>query len=184
MSTPLIAAIALLLGFSYIARLSPQSIDAVAHAVTPGLIQESAQALPPSALGVRNLRLSFEKTRNKEIVPVVRGTVLNDSSRSFASVEIEVIGFNAHGELVASSRAPLRSALNNEKISSIALDAVRRLQSSLSSNTNTITGQEAVPFTIALLDGRHLTKEGERVDFDPTEVRYFSARIFSVAKAK
>ena len=182
MSTPIIGTFALLLGISYCARLSPQSIDALAQAVTPSFIQDSSLTLPPRALTVRDLRISFEKTRNKDIVPVARGTVANDSTRSFNDVELEVIGFNARGEIIASSRAPLRSALNNEKISSLPFDAVRRYQSSLAAKNSVIGGQERVPFTIALLDSRHTNGEGTNAEFDPSELRYFSARIFSVKK--
>lgn len=182
MSTPILGTLALLLGVSYCARLSPQSIDALAQVATPSIIQDSSLALPPTALSVKNLSLSFEKTRNKEIVPVARGTVANDSTRSFDDVELEVIGFNARGEIIASSKAPLRSALNNEKIANLPFDAVRRYQSSLSAKSSVIRGQERVPFTIALLNGRHTDSEGEPTDFNPSEVRYFSARIFSIKK--
>lgn len=182
MSTPILGTLTLLLGVSYCARLSPQSIDALAQIVTPSIIQHSSLALPPTALSVKNLSLSFEKTRNKEIVPVARGTVTNDSTRSFDDVELEVIGFNARGEIIASSKAPLRSALNNEKIANLPFDAVRRYQSSLSAKSSLIGGQERVPFAIALLNGRHTNSEGEPTDFNPSEVRYFSARIFSVKK--
>jgi hypothetical protein len=182
MSAPIIGALTILLGVSYCARLSPQSIDALAQIATPSVIQDSSLALPPSTLTVRNLSLSFEKTRNKEIVPVARGIVANDSTKSFDDVELEVIGFNARGEIIASSKAPLRSALTNEKISNLPFDAVRRYQSSLSAKSSFIGGQERAPFAIALLNGRHTNGEGEPTDFDPSEVRYFSARIFSVKK--
>jgi len=180
MSTPIMGALALLLGLSYLARLSSQSIDALAHAITPSFMRESVQALPPSVLGVRNLKLSFEKTRNKELIPVVRGTVLNESRSTFQDVELEVIGFNGRGQIVASSRAPLRSPLNEERIANIPLETVRKLQGRSTSINNAIAGQEVAPFTIALLDGRFSTEDGGREAFDPSEVRYFSARIFSV----
>lgn len=182
MCTPIIGTVALLLGISYCARLSPHSIDALAQVVTPSFIQEPSIALPPRALVVKDLRLSLEKTRNKEIVPIARGVIANDSTRSFDDVELEVIGFNARGEIIASSRAPLRSALNSEKVSNLPLDAVRRYQTSLAAKSSLIGGQERVPFAIALLDSRHPSKEGELVEFDPSELRYFSARIFSVKR--
>lgn len=182
MSTPIIGTLALLLGISYCARLSPHSIDALAQVLTPRFIQEPSLALPPKVLAVRDLKLSFEKTRNKEIVPVARGVVANDSTRAFDDVELEVLGFNGRGEIIASSRAPLRSALNNEKVPNLPLDAVRRYQSTLSAKSSVIGGQERVPFAIALLDGRYGSREGEPAQFDPSQIRYFSARIFSVKR--
>lgn len=182
LSLPILGALSLFLCISYCARLSPQSIDALANLATPSVIQDSSLALPPSALTVRNLSLSFEKTRNKEIVPVARGILANDSTKSFDDVQLEVIGFNARGEIIASSKAPLRSALSNEKVSNLSLDAVRRYQSSLSTKSSLIGGQERAPFAIALLNGRHTNTEGGPSDFDPSQVRYFSARIFSVKK--
>lgn len=182
MSSPILATLGVLMGVSYCARLSPHSIDTLASYATPSIIRESTQTLPPSALGVKNLHLSFKKTRNKEIVAVVSGTVLNESGKKFGDVELEVIGFNERGQIIASTRAPLRSALTNEKISDLSLDTVKRFQTTLAAKDSSITPREAVPFAIALLDGRQLQGDSENTDVDASEVRYFSARIFSIRK--
>ena len=110
------------------------------------------------------------------------GTVLNESVKKFEHVELEVIGFNERGQIIASSRAPLRSALTNEKISDLSLDTVKRFQTQLASNASSITAREAVPFSLALLDGRQLQGDSENNDVDASQVRYFSARIFSIKK--
>lgn len=182
LSIPIVGTLGLLMGVSYCARLSPHSIDTLATYATPSLVRESAQTLPPTALGVKNLQLSFKKTRNKEIVAVVSGTVLNESGKRFDDVELEVIGFNERGQIISSSRAPLRSALTNEKISELSLDTVKRFQTTLAAKDSSITAREAVPFSLALLDGRQLGEESESTDVDASRVRYFSARIFSIKK--
>ena len=182
MSTPILGTLAVLMGVSYCARLSPHSIDSLATYATPSVVRESTQTLPPSALAVKNLHLSFKKTRNKEVVAVVSGTVLNESGKRFDDVELEVIGFNERGQIIASSRAPLRSALTNEKISENSLDAVKRFQTTLAAKDSSITAREAVPFSVALLDGRELQRDSESTDVDASHVRYFSARIFSIKK--
>lgn len=182
MSAPILVTLAVLMGVSYCARLSPHSIDTLASYATPSVVRDSTQTLPPSALGVKNLHLSFKKTRNKEVVAVVSGTVLNESGKKFDQVELEVIGFNERGQIIASSRSPLRSALTNEKISDLSLDTVKRFQTQLASNASSITAREAVPFSLALLDGRQLQEDSEDNDVDASQVRYFSARIFSIKK--
>ena len=182
MSAPILATLVVVMGLSYCARLSPQSIDTLISYGTPSFIRESTQTLPPSALGVKNLRLSFKKTRNKEVVAIVSGTVSNESSKKFDDVELEVLGFNERGQIIASSRAPLRSALANEKIAELSLDAVKRFQTALAAKDRSITGREAVPFAAALLDGRQLQGDSDNADVDPSQVRYFSARIFSIKK--
>lgn len=181
MSVPLLGSLAALLGISYCAQMSPQSVDALFNYATPKVFTESVQTTPPSALGVKNLRLSFQKTRNREFVPVITGTVMNDSGRAFQSVELEVIGFNERGEIIASSRAPLRSSLGNEKIADLSLDMVARYQNTLAAKDNTIKAREAVPFTVALMDARQVDDSSSN-DFDPSKVKYFSARIFSIKR--
>jgi hypothetical protein len=152
--------------------------------ITPSTFKESVQTPPPSTLGVKNLRISFKKTRNREFIPVVTGTVLNESGRSIDDVELEAIGFNGRGEMIASSRAPLRSALANENISNLSLETIGSYQQSLAAKDSSIKAREAVPFTIALLNGRQIDEEQGTSDFDPAQVKYFSARIFSIKRPK
>ncbi len=182
MSTPILGTLALLMGVSYCARLSPHSIDTLATYTTPSFIRESTQTLPPSALAVKNLNLSFKKTRNKEVIAVISGTVRNESSKKFDDVELEVIGFNERGQIIASSRAPIRSALTNEKISDLSFDTVKRFQITRAAKDSSIAAREAVPFSLALVDGRDLQGDAENTEVDASRVRYFSARIFSVKK--
>ena len=184
MGIPVLGSLAVLLGLSYCAQVSPQSVDALINHVTPSAMKESVQSTPPSALGVRNLRISFKKTRNREFIPVVTGTVLNESGASFEDVKLEVIGFNGRGEIIASSRAPLRSALANENVSDLSLERIGRYQHALAAKDSSIKAREAVPFTIALLDGRQMDEEMGTSEFDPSQVKYFSARIFSVKRPK
>lgn len=184
MAAPVLGSLAAILGLSYCARVSPQSVDALMNYVTPSAMNESVQTIPPSALGVKNLRLSFKKTRNREFIPVVTGTVLNESGRSFEDVELEVIGFNGRGEIIASSRAPLRSALANENISELSLERIGSYQHALAAKDSSIKSREAVPFTIALLNGRQMDEEMGTPEFDSSKVKYFSARIFSVKRSK
>lgn len=181
MSVPLLGSLAALLGISYCAQMSPQSIDSLFNYATPKIFTESVQTTPPSALGVKNLRLSFQKTRNREFLPVITGTVVNDSGRAFQSVELEVIGFNERGEIIASSRAPLRSSLGNEKIAELSLDMVARYQNTLAAKDNSIKAREAVPFTVALMNARQVDDSSSN-EFDPSKVKYFSARIFSIKR--
>ena len=184
MGAPILCSLAILLGVSYCAQVSPQSVDALMNYISPSPLKESVQTPPPSALGVKNLRISFKKTRNREFIPVVTGTVLNESARAFDDVELEVIGFNGRGEIIASSRAPLRSALTNESVSDLSLEKVAHYQKALAAKDSSIKAKEAVPFTIALLNARQLDPEMGASDFDPSQVKYFSARIFSVKRPK
>ncbi|MEY4669197.1 MAG: hypothetical protein RL518_1896 [Pseudomonadota bacterium] len=184
MGAPILGALAVLLGMSYSAQLSPQSVDALMNYITPSALKESAQTSPPSALGVKNLRISFQKTRNREIIPVITGRVVNESGRAFEEVELEAIGFNGRGEIIASSRAPLRSALSNEDVSELSLETVSNYQRALAAKDSSIKAREGVPFTIALLNGRQLDQEMGATDFDPSQVKYFSARIFSIKRPK
>jgi hypothetical protein len=182
MGAPILGSLALLLGMSYCAQVSPQSVDALMNYVTPSALKDSVQTTPPSVLGVKNLRISFKKTRNREFIPLVTGTVLNESGRTFDDVELEVLGFNGRGEIIASSRAPLRSALASENVSDLSLETVANYQRSLAAKDSSIKAKEAVPFTVALLNGRQMDSETGVADFDPAQVKYFSARIFAIKR--
>lgn len=181
LSLPILAALTTLLGLSYSARLSPSSVDAVANLAMPSFAKGAVSHLPPSSLTIRNISFKFEKTRSKEVVGVVRGSVFNQGGKPIEGVELEALGFNDRGEIVFSSRAPLKSALSQEKISDLTLDTLRRYQSELNARDASIAGKENVPFTIALLSDN--SRDGEDTDTEPadlSEVKYFSARVFSV----
>ena len=181
MSLPILGVMVALLGLSYTARISPQSIDALANAALPSFAKESVFHLPPSKLSVRNISFKFKKTRSKETIGVVTGSITNETGKSIVGVEVEALGFNDRGEIVLSSRAPLRSALGNEKITDLSLETVRRFQSSLNAREASIAPKETIPFTVALVDNRGETgDETEDDSLDLSKVKYFSARIFSV----
>jgi len=181
---PVLGSLAVLLGMSYCAQISPQSVDALMNYISPSPLKESVQSPPPSALGVKDLRISFKKTRNKEFIPVVTGTVLNESARGFEGVELEVIGFNGRGEIIASSKAPLRSSLTKEPVSELSAEMVGSYQKTLSGKDSSIKARESVPFTVALVNARQIDAEMGAFEFDPSKVKYFSARIFSIKRPK
>ena len=112
---------------------------------------------------------------------MVSGSLFNQSGKSIEGVELEALGFNERGEIVLSSRSPLKSALSQEKISDLPLDTVRRYQSEINAREATIAGKENVPFTIALINNRNQdTEDTESEPVDLSKVKYFSARVFSV----
>ena len=181
MSLPILGVMVALLGLSYTARISPQTIDALANVALPSFAKESVSHLPPSKLSVRNISFKFKKTRSKETIGVVTGSITNETGKSIVGVEVEALGFNDRGEIVLSSRAPLRSALGNEKITDLSLETVRRFQSSLNAREASIAPKETIPFTVALVNNRGETgDETEDESLDLSKVKYFSARIFSV----
>ena len=181
MSLPILGVMVALLGLSYTARISPQSIDALANAALPSFAKESVSHLPPSKLSVRNISFKFKKTRSKETIGVVTGSIINETGKNIVGVEVEALGFNDRGEIVLSSRAPLRSALGNEKIADLSLETVRRFQSSLNAREASIAPKETIPFTVALVNNRGESgDETEDDSLDLSKVKYFSARIFSV----
>jgi len=186
MSTPILGSLLFTLALSYSARLSPQSIDAIANIAIPSFAKGSVRELPPPNLSVRGLALSFQKTRNRETVAVVSGAVRNDAGQSFDGVEIEALGFNERGEVILSSRAPLRSALANQKISQLSISAIANIQEGGTAQGDSIVPREAVPFSVALLNAKqHEGQEGEPAEeVDPSKIRYFSARIFSITQGK
>ena len=181
MSLPILGVMVALLGLSYTARISPQSIDALANVALPSFAKESVFQLPSSKLNVRNISFKFKKTRTKETIGIVTGSITNETGKTIVGVEVEALGFNDRGEIVLSSRAPLRSALENEKIATLSLETVRRFQSSLNAREASIAPKETIPFTVALVNNRGETgDETEDDSLDLSKVKYFSARIFSV----
>ena len=181
MSLPILGVMVALLGLSYTARISPQSIDALANIALPSFAKESVSQLPSSKLSVRNISFKFKKTRTKETIGIVTGSITNETGKTIVGVEVEALGFNDRGEIVLSSRAPLRSALENEKIATLSLETVRRFQSSLNAREASIAPKETIHFTVALVNNRGGTGDDTEDDsLDLSKVKYFSARIFSV----
>lgn len=178
MTTPLVAAFALLVVLSYSSRISPVTIGATAKSIAPSFLTRSLPKLPPPGVSVKGLKLTYVKTQSKEILPVISGTVTNNTSETIDGITLEGIGFNERGEVMLSSQAPLRSALSREKVSDLSLETVVKFQNSLSARKASIAPKEEVPFTLALLGRKDTGRTIE--DTDLGALKYFSARVFSV----
>lgn len=181
LSAPLLALVLVLVGLSYSARISPRSIGALFDILLPSIITRSTPELPPSNLAVRDISLKFVRTRTRETVAIVTGSVLNATGQNFDGVTIEALGFNERGEIIVSSHAPLHSALARERISDLELSTVSKFQHALGARSASIAPNEGVPFTIALLNDESASAENEPLRaLDLSKVKYFSARVFSV----
>jgi hypothetical protein len=169
---------AVLLTIGYSSYLAPQTLDAGLKAIVPAIITGPTSQLPPGELSVQDISLEFVKTQSREGLGVVRGVIYNGSGSTLNDVRLEALGFDDRGQIVVRTQAPLRSALAREKVSDLSLATVRKFQESLSASSSKIGAGERVAFTIALLD----SSSGEGVPVDLSQVRYFSARVFSVGK--
>jgi hypothetical protein len=178
MTTPLVAALTLLVALSYSARVSPETIGQTAQILAPTFLSKSVPKLPPVSLSVQGLKLNYIKLQTKEIIPVISGIVVNSSTEPVDGVTLEGLAFNERGESILSSQAPLRSALSREKVADLSLENVRKFQLSLSARKAAIGPSEEVPFSIALLDTKHADRGV--VEDELTNLKYFSARVFSV----
>lgn len=178
LSAPVLVIMGVLTAVGYSASFAPKTLDAALQALVPSIITGSAAQLPPSELSVQDISLEFVKTQSREGLGVVRGVVHNGSSSTLNDVRLEALGFDDRGQIVVRTQAPLRSALAREKVSDLSLATVRKFQDSLSASSSKIAAGEQVAFTIALLD----SSSGEGMPVDLSQVRYYSARVFSVGQ--
>ncbi len=178
LSAPVLGAMAMLVTIGYSSYLAPQALDVGLQAIIPTVITGPSSQLPPSELSVQDISLEFVKTQSREGLGVVHGVVYNGSSASLNDVRLEALGFDDRGQIVVRTQAPLRSALAREKVSDLSLATVKKFQSSLSASSSKIGVGERVAFSIALLD----TTSGEGIPVNLSQVRYFSARVFSVSQ--
>ncbi len=181
LSLPLVVGLALLTIFSYSLRLSPQGLGALVSGLMP-LFGVQSPKLPPPELAVSKSSIRIVRLQSKEVVPVVSGTLSNRSKSSLDGITLEVLGFDGRGELLISAQAPLRSALAREKISDLPFDTLKKYQTALGARRSAINPGEEVPFSVALIaDG---TREGKvsLADLDLSQLRYYSARVFSVTE--
>jgi hypothetical protein len=181
MSAPLAATLGLLLSLTPLASVSPHSLGALVDGVSPSVLSNPTPQTPPSSLAVKNLSLRFEKTQSQETIAVVTGSLVNTSNSKISGVNLEALAFNRRGEVAAASRAPLRSALAKENIGDLTLETVKKFQSSLNARSASIAPGESVPFSIALLD-TPISETGNdgSLEIDLSQMKYFSARVFSV----
>ncbi len=184
-SAPLLAALGLLLALTPLASVSPHSLGALIDGVSPAVLSTPVAQIPPASLSIKKLALRFERTQSQETIAIVSGSLVNSSSTKLTGVTVEALTFNRRGEVTATSRAPLRSALAKERISDLTLETVRKFQSSLNARSASIAPGESVPFSIALLDQPESANSGEhgipeRTEVDLSKMKYFSARVFSV----
>ncbi len=182
LSAPIVVLLGLLATIGYSAYFTPRTLDAVLQAVTPSFISGSSSRLPPSELSVQDISLEFVKTQSREGLGVVHGVVYNGSSNPLDDVRLEALGFDDRGQIVVRAQAPLRSALAREKVSDLSLATVRKFQESLSASSSKIAAGERVAFAIALLNAKDSQEFQSSVPVDLSQVRYFSARVFSVGE--
>ena len=182
LSAPVVALVLALLVVSYGSHIAPQTGDLVLSTITPRFISGSTASLPPPELSVREISLEFTKTQSRENIGVLRGIIQNSSQDQLDDVKIEALGFNARGEIIARSQAPLRSALARERISDLSLPTVKKFQESLSARSARIEPGERVSFTIAMLDSETNGAPQPLLPETLSQLRYFSARVFSVQR--
>jgi len=176
MSMPLAITMGALVLVSYSARVSPRSTDTLLGLVIPSSLASSVPHLPPNDLSVRDLSLRFVRTSSRDTVAIVSGRLLNASSKSISDVTLEALGFYERGEVVVKARAPLRSALNNEKVGDLDRETIVKFQHALGARDTSIAASETVPFTVALVDEN--SRSGDSPDL--SQIKFFSARVFSV----
>jgi hypothetical protein len=176
MSVPLAVIMGSLVLVSYSARVSPRSTDTLLSLLIPSPLTNSVPRLPPTDLAIRDLSLRFVRTSSRDTVAVVSGRLLNASGKSISDVTLEALGFNERGEVVTKSRAPLRSALSNEKVSDLDRETIVKFQHALGARDTSIAASETVPFTVALIDQD--SHSGDSPDL--SQIKFFSARVFSV----
>jgi hypothetical protein len=184
MSAPLVTTFAALIALSYSSRMSPLTIGATMRSIAPGFLSDTTPQLPPAGVNVRGVRLHFTKVATKEAVAFITGTVVNSTDTSMASVTLEGLGFNERGEVLITAQAPLRSALSREKPATLSFENIEKFQGSLSARSSEIGPHEEVPFTIALIPQRNANPTTYNAaapsEVDLSQLRYFSARVFSV----
>jgi len=174
------AMVCALLVLSYSLRLNPQGFGSAFTSVLPGVLGSTPLDVPPAGLAVKNIALQFMRTETSEVVPVVSGTLVNGTDAEINGVTLEGLGFDVRGEVLLSSQAPLRSALTREKFDELSLDPVKKFQVSLNASKAAIAAGEEVIFSVALLGNKGAGDEIALGDIDLSEVKYFSARVFSV----
>jgi predicted Zn finger-like uncharacterized protein len=179
LSIPLFGTLAMLVGFSYFAYLTPSSSTFVAKSIVPTFLRGPLPQLPPNELVVKGLSLHFEKTQTKEIIPVIRGSLVNGTERELDGVVLQGLGFDRNGEVVLDAQAPLRSALGRENIGDLPLNTVQKFQNSLSARSSSIKPGEQVPFTLALLSKRTSDTSINDGESSAKAMKFFSARVFS-----
>lgn len=180
LSAPLCAALAGLLLVSYSARISPRSTGSLLAFAMPSMISDMVPQLPPSELTMRDLSLKFIRTPSRETVAVVSGKIFNASPKAIQEVTLEARGFNDRGETVIAAKAPLRSALGNEKVSDLERETIVKFQQSLGAKDSSIAAGESVPFTVALLTADDADQASHGYDDRLQAIKFFSARVFSV----
>lgn len=180
LSAPLCAAMALILLVSYSARISPRSTGSLLAFALPSTISGTVPQLPPNDLTIRELSLKFVRTPSRETVAVVSGKLFNASPKTIADVTLEARGFNDRGETVITAKAPLRSALANEKVSDLELETIVKFQQSLGAKNSAILPGESAPFTIALLTANDGEDSSDSNAARLPTIKFFSARVFSV----
>lgn len=180
MTLPLLLTVGLLLLLTPLTSLSPQSVGALIETAATSIVSTPISQTPPTSLAIKKATLKVIRTQSNEDLAVISGELVNTSKSKISGVDLEALLFNRRGEVLASSRAQLRSALASENVSDLNLQTVRKFQNSLNARSASIGGGETVPFTIAILNESASGVKNDEQLVDLSRVKYFSARVFAV----
>lgn len=169
--SPAAATLALLAFVAAIVSLNP-SIGSFSLGLIPSFLQPETPKIPPPGVVVNNSKFEMIRLDSGDTVPVVFGKILNASDATLRDVKVQGMGFDSQGRLLISSVVPLKNGLNNENISGLSIDSIKKLQQDAAQKGSTLNPGDEVSFSVALLaDGNKALADG---------LRYFSARVYSV----
>lgn len=162
---------------TYLVGLDPVNVSQAITAPVPAFLEPSHAVPPPPELVISRSKFDVIELESGTKIPVVTGRLANTGNDRFSSVEIEGLMFDGKGQVIASEKAPLRSALGREKITALDLETIGRFQRSVAGKASNIDSKQRVDFVIAFPG---LAKsEGEPSAASP---RSFSVRVYQVKR--
>lgn len=130
------------------------------------LLTQGAAQVAPAGLRIRNTNFKRIKLLNGEFVPVITGTLYNDTTRTFQSVLIEGVLFDSRGK--TQQQLKVRAGSLPRSIKDYTLEMIQAQQTQTSGKRFELTPGSSQQFTVAMIG-------------TPTRsASYYTARIYSV----
>jgi hypothetical protein len=121
----------------------------------------------PDGVVISSTRFRQIQLDNGENLPLISGSLVNQSAEDLQEVIIEALAFDLGGKnVVARARGIVGSELSRGKLKGISLEEVRKLSEQRDRKQSLRSGEET-PFAIPLIEG------------DLSKARYYTARIYS-----
>lgn len=133
-------------------------------------LRPSAPLVAPPGLQIKELDYQQVTLENGSLLPLISGTIINNSDEEITDIQIEGVLFNRDGRKLRAEKAEANPALLDTELPSLTMDMITEIQHGNQQKPALLAPQETRRFALTLPEA------------PLSEARFYAARVYSVVK--